>query len=42
MLLGILDLVFKKRSSMYVEEILLLACLVNNNESSTKDISVDV
>ena len=27
---------------MYVVEILLLACLVNNTESGTKAISVDV
>jgi len=29
-------------SHMYVAEILLLACLVNNTESGTKDMSVDV
>jgi len=43
-LLGILVFGFQeKESNMYVVEILLLECLiVNNIESGTKDISVDM
>jgi hypothetical protein len=43
MLLGVLGYGFlEKGSHMYVAEILLLACVVNNTESGTKYISVDV